>query len=173
MRARERSESTFATLIIIGVSMLLASTLCLMFGFGGGSFDLMRKGQVSVGAALFAGLGFLFLVGGLGLLTFAMVSVATIGGLEKRGVRMTDKNTKVLARYATNRRGETLVLEWQFDDPGTKFYARLRLSDGSTAEFQCVQEVFYACGEGMTGEAQYQGRWLGAFRPYIGELPPA
>ena len=148
--------------------MLVLGVLILMLGFGGGSADMFRSGNVTMGSAGMALFGVILLFGGLGLLTFTMVTGATIGSLEKRGARKVDRNTKVLARYATNRRGETLILEWEFDDPSTRFFARLRLSDGSTAEFQCVKEVFDQCGEGMTGEAHYQGRWLGGFRPYIG-----
>lgn len=170
---RERSESTFATLIIAGVIMLGLGVLCLMFGYGSGTSEILRGRMASSGSAGMALLGFILGAGGLGTLTFAMVSVAAIGSLEKRGVRKVDRNAKILARYAANRQGETLVLEWQFDDPHTKFFARVQLSDGSRVEFQCVREVFDQCGEGMTGEAQYQGRWLGYFRPYIGVQPPA
>ena len=169
---RERSESAFATAIIVSIAMVAMGTFVLMMGLGGGSLQLIRAHGVSGMSALMAILGCILFFGGLGLLTFTVLSIAAIGGMEKRGARQTDRRAKVLARYATNKQGETAVLESDFDYLDLKFYALVLLSDGTRAEFQCVREVFDQCGEGMTGEAQFQGRWLGAFQPYIGVQPP-
>lgn len=165
---RERSESVYATLIIVSVTMIIVGVFSLMMGLGSGMAQVMR-GQVGHGSSVtVAALGALLLLGGIGILAFTMISGATMGVLEKRGMRKVDPQTRVIARYATNSQGETLTLEYDFPDPKTRFYVRLQLGDGSKAEFQCVKEVYDQCGEGMRGESHFQGRWLGMFRPYIG-----
>ncbi|MEA2551988.1 MAG: hypothetical protein QOJ65_164 [Fimbriimonadaceae bacterium] len=169
---RERVESAFASMIITSCALIVVGILGMMLGMGGGSMQLIRQHGVSGISAWMAVAGAVLLFGGLGLLTFTMVSAAAIGTSEKRGIRKVEPRAKVLARYATNRQGETAVLDWDLVDPDLRFYVRMELSDGNKAEFQCVREVFDQCGEGMRGEAQYQGRWLGAFRPYIGGQPP-
>jgi hypothetical protein len=169
---RERTESLYATLIIVGVCMILVGVFCLMLGLGGGVMQMTRHQGASGASTGMAILGVVGLLGGIGLLTFVMISGATLGVTEKRGVRQMDPHTRVLARYATNAQGEMLILDYDFPDPKTKLYVRMELGDGTTVEFQCVKEVFDQCGEGMRGESHFQGRWLGLFRPYIGVQPP-
>lgn len=168
---RERSEGAFATMIIVSVAMIVGGVFALMIGVGGGSLQMIRAQGVSGMAAWTAILGAIGFFGGIALLLFTMVSGAAIGKTENRGVRKVDQRAKVLARYVVDKAGETVVLESDFVDAGFRYYARLLLSDGTRAEFQCVREVFFQCGEGMTGEAHFQGRWLGNFRPYIGIQP--
>jgi len=169
---RERSETLYVWLIMGGIASILAGCLCLMAGFGSGTLQIIRGKLISGPAAITALIGVILLLGGIALLTFTILSGAAVGATEKRGVRKVDPRTRVLAKYATNAQGETLTLEWDFPDPKTKFYVRLELGDGNRAEFQCVQEVFHQCGEGMRGEAHFQGRWLGMFKPYIGMPQP-
>jgi len=168
---RERSESVYATLIIVSAVMIVLGIFGLMIGLGAGTMGLMKGGGASSGSALVTGLGAFGLLGGIALLVFLMVSGATIGVTEKRGVRKVDPNSRVLAKYGVDSEGQTLTLEWDFPDPKTRFFVRMELSNGSRVEFQCVREVFDQCGEGMRGESHYQGRWLGLFRPYIGMQP--
>jgi len=168
---RERSESVYATLIIVSGAMIVLGILLLMLGMGAGTMQLMRSTAVGGASAVTAVLGAIGLLGGIALLTFTMISGAAVGATEIKGPRQVDPNTRVIARYAVNRQGETLTLEDDFPDPKTKFYVRLQLGDGNRAEFQCVKEVYDQCGEGMRGESHFQGRWLGMFRPYIGTPP--
>jgi hypothetical protein len=168
---RERTESLYATLIIVGVVSVFLGVFGLMLGFGGGTLQLVRGHGPSGSSAVMAVLGAIGLLGGLGLLAFVLISGATLGATEKRGVRKTDPQTRVLARFAMNSQGDTIPLEYEYPDPKTKFYVRMELGNGNRVEFQCVREVFDQCGEGMRGESQYQGRWLGLFRPYIGTPP--
>jgi hypothetical protein len=165
---RERTESLYATLIIISVAMIILGVFGLMVGLGSGAMQMIRGVGASGSSTIVALLGAIGLLGGLGLLTFVIVSGTTLGATEKRGIRKIDPHTRVVARYATNSQGETLTLETDYPDPKTKFYVRMQLGNGNKVEFQCVKEVFDQCGEGMRGESQYQGRWLGLFRPYIG-----
>ena len=168
---RERSESVYATLIIVSAVLVILGVFGLMLGLGGGMMQMTQGKLPSGGSNVVAALGILSLTGGLALFAFLMFSGAAIGATEKRGIRKKDLQTRVLAKYACNARGETLPLEWDFFDPGTKFFVRMELGDGNRVEFQCVKEVFDQCGEGMRGESHYQGRWLGMFRPYIGVQP--
>lgn len=168
---RERSESAFATIIIVAVFMVLGGLLGLVVGLGSGSMQVMRPNGVAYPSVVFAALGAILFFSGLGLLTFTVISAAAYSRTDKTGRRQVDTRAKVIARYATNREGESLMFDDDMDDPGTRFYARLMLTDGTRAEFQCAREVYSQCGEGMTGEAHFQGRWLGAFRPYIGIQP--
>ncbi len=168
---RERSESVYATLIIVSIAMIILGMFGLMIGLGAGTMGMMKGDGASSSSALVTGFGAFGLLGGIALLTFLMISGATIGATEKRGIRKVDRNTRVLARYGVDSEGQTLTLEWDFPDPKTRFYVRMEMSNGSRVEFQCVREVFDQCGEGMRGESHFQGRWLGLFRPYIGMQP--
>jgi hypothetical protein len=169
---RERGESLYAVLIIVSVAMAVLGVFALMLGLGGGAMQMIRSQGTSGASVGMALIGVICLFGGLGLFTFLMVSGTTLGITEKRGLRKTDAQARVVARYATNSQGDTLALEWDFPDPKTQFYVRMQLGNGNKVEFQCVREVFDQCGEGMRGEAHYQGRWLGMFKPYIG-MPPS
>lgn len=168
---RERSESAIATLIIVSIVMIVCGVFGMMLGFGSGSMQMLRPSGVTLPSVGMALLGAIAFFGGLIMLTFTMISAVAMSSSEKRGARRVDGRAKVIARFATNKQGDTLVLEDDLNDPNTRFYARIMLTDGTRAEFQCAREVYDQCGEGMTGEAHFQGRWLGAFRPYIGIQP--
>jgi len=86
-----------------------------------------------------------------------------------RGPRKVIEHARVLSRYGYNREGHMLTQSWEFaeaDDP--RFYVRMQTGQGQSAEYECVEQVFFQCGEGMWGEAEVQGKWLGKFTPYIG-----
>lgn len=86
-----------------------------------------------------------------------------------RGARLTHEHARVLARYGYTRDWHMLTADWeleQADDP--RHYVKLRLPTGEVEEFECSPETFFHCGEGMEGEAQTEGKWLGRFVPYIG-----
>jgi hypothetical protein len=168
---RERSESTFATIIVVAIVMVLCGLFGLMLGLGSGSLQMMRSAGVTYPSVAVSVLGAILFFGGLALLVFAMISAFAVGNADKTGPRKVDQRAKIIARYAMNKQGETVSSDYELDDPDTRFFARIILTDGTRTEFQCVREVYFACGEGMTGEAHFQGRWLGAFRPYIGIQP--
>jgi len=80
------------------------------------------------------------------------------------GVRRTLVGIKVLARYAVTADGIS------YSDPADlefletpKLYVRLISSQDGSVEYECSEEVFMLCGEGMTGDAEIQGGWIGAF----------
>jgi hypothetical protein len=89
------------------------------------------------------------------------------------GSRRTVPDALILSRYALSPSGD-LLSDWELegaDNP--KFYVRMRMPDGKVAEYPVATEAYFNCGEGMAGEAEMQGRWLGRFTPYIGPRPTA
>jgi len=86
-----------------------------------------------------------------------------------KGPRRTEPNFRVLARYCYDRNQNLVMAEYDLDaveDP--RFYVKASLSNGVVGEFETSVEVFFNSGEGMCGEAELQGQWLGRFVPYVG-----
>jgi hypothetical protein len=78
---------------------------------------------------------------------------------------------RILARFATDRRGN-MIAEYEADqDDKARFYVRGVYPNGEVDEYEVSPEVYFSCGEGMTGQAEVQGRWIGRFIPYIGTPP--
>lgn len=84
-----------------------------------------------------------------------------------KGSRSLVQNATVIARFATDDSGVLYTEQEQIEfleDP--KYYVRISSAIHGSIEYQCVEEVFWMCGEGLKGDAEIQGRWLGAFTPY-------
>jgi hypothetical protein len=119
---------------------------------------------VPIGVGI-AGIGLLALVGGLGYSLFAH------GGRHRGPVRTLNR-VRVVARYGINRQGAVMA-DWELEqDESAKTYVKLAIGPGVFEEFECAREMYYQAGEGMMGDAEIQGRWLGRFVPLIGGLPP-
>jgi hypothetical protein len=110
-------------------------------------------------------------IGGLGVL----VSLSGVGyGLwihrnRASGPRSVTPNVFVVARFAYTKEHQMLSETWMIEEAeNPRFYVRLQVAPGQVGEFECPREVFWECGEGMSGEAEIQGRWVGRFTPYIG-----
>jgi hypothetical protein len=71
----------------------------------------------------------------------------------------------VVARFAINEIGEMIFDNFDFDAPNARYYVRLKMPDGRDEEFECAQELLNQVGEGMVGNVQINGRWLGSFVP--------
>lgn len=101
----------------------------------------------------------------LGAVAFGLYTNAT----ERSGARVT-RPAKVLARYGFTRDGHMLVSDWEVegaDNP--RYYVRLDFGYPlGTTECECSEMLYFRCGEGMTGMAELQGKWLGSFIPTIG-----
>ena len=107
-------------------------------------------------------IGVLMMFGALGYGFWAMST-------ETSGRRKTVANFRVLARYCYDRNQQLLTADVDLDVADKpKFYVRGVLDNGVVGEFETTIEVFYQAGEGMYGEAELQGKWLGRFVPYIG-----
>lgn len=79
---------------------------------------------------------------------------------------------QIIARFCLNPQGDMM-----FDlDPDTtqeiRYFVQLAFHGGSRGEFRCAPEVYFQCGEGMRGEADLQGDWLGRFRPFSKDQEP-
>ena len=109
--------------------------------------------------------GLLMLFGAIGYGFWTMAN-------ERSGPRHVVSNFRVLARYCYDHSMQLITSDWDIDVADRpKFYVRGVLETGVVGEFETTLEVYYQAGEGMTGEAELQGKWLGRFVPYIG-LPP-
>ena len=89
---------------------------------------------------------------------------------EHVGNRVLVQNCRILARYAITRDTQRMVTdesEFEFLDR-PKFYVKMLSPIDGSVEYQCHHAVYLNCGEGMIGDAEVQGQWLGAFRPYMG-----
>ncbi len=109
---------------------------------------------------IFLGVVMMFAAIGYGFFTMAK---------SKTGARRIEQNFRVLARYCYDRSHNLVLVEYDLDaveDP--KFYIKAVLENGKVGEFETSVEVYFNAGEGMVGEAELQGQWLGKFIPYIG-----
>lgn len=94
---------------------------------------------------------------------------------EKVGPRETEDHVKVIARYAYDRQHNLLTEMWQIESVDRpRMYVRLQHQKHGLIEYECSMEVYMQAGEGMWGQAEYQGQWLGKFTPYVGDAsgPP-
>ncbi len=127
--------------------------------------QIMKSGAMGL-----AGLALLAFVAGLLLLLFALL--AGLGKINNLGKKVFKHDgVKVIARYAINSIGETIFDEryMNFEDEKLKFYVRLQLPNGHSAEYHCNEIVWGHCAEMMTGTALIQGDWVGQFIPLFGD----
>lgn len=87
---------------------------------------------------------------------------------ETKGMLVGIEHARVVARYALTNDGilHTDPIDIEHADR-PKFYVRLALPQQGSIEFRTSPETFWNCGEGMTGTAEIQGKWLGRFLPYM------
>jgi hypothetical protein len=65
-----------------------------------------------------------------------------------------------------------LTSDWELEESlVSQYLVRIQLSGVGSTELECRPETYFAAGEGMVGEAEVQGKWLGKFSPYIGVAP--
>jgi hypothetical protein len=144
---------------------------CLIWGgiyLAGGSFGLglvfflIGWGVGFAGAICGIGVGVVLMMTGLG---FGYFSIAN----QRKGPRKSEPNFRILSRFCLDKNFVLLPSELDIEFAiKPKFYLRAMLQDGSIGEFETTVEVFFQAGEGMTGEAEIQGMWVGRFIPYIG-----
>jgi hypothetical protein len=85
------------------------------------------------------------------------------------GKRQTIANARILSRYGYTKDGTMLTNSYEFEFANEpRYYVRMQTDHDRISEYECVEAVFFSCGEGMYGEAEIQGKWLGKFVPYIG-----
>jgi len=90
----------------------------------------------------------------------------------RQGPRRVIPNFRVVARYCYDKNQNLLTSEWDIEvAERPRFYVRGVMENGLVGEFETSVEVYFNSGEGMYGEAELQGQWLGRFVPYIGVAP--
>lgn len=156
MNARRENQIAWMLVGGVGVSILGLFVTILMFVSAMGlrsktPLILVALGPIMiVGGVVMAGWGVFF-----GHMTNRSASNAGVRGLN---------HCYVVGRFAMSPRGEMIFSDFEeLDDPKTKFFVRLKLPDGRDDEFECSQELISQIGEGMVGNVQVKGRWLGSF----------
>jgi hypothetical protein len=159
-RKLERKDQIIGWLMFIGLIMLFGcgwGTLMLAFIVREGGidsiFNIIKWAPV---------VGLLMYLSGL---VYGIYSERT----ENTGTRKKIPNSRIIARYAITRDPLMVTNESEFeflDRP--KYYVKILSPKEGSIEYQCQPVVFYQCGEGMMGDAEVQGLWLGAFTPYLG-----
>lgn len=116
------------------------------------------------------------------MILLLVVGVLLIGGAigyglwrnanDAKGARVVQPQLRILSRMCYEK-GILLTTDIDIEmAERPRFYVRAQYPNGEVDELECVMEVFYQAGEGMVGEAEIQGRWLGRFTPYIGVPSP-
>ena len=105
-------------------------------------------------------------------ITMMLVAVAYgiwRGQTQNQGLRRTVENVRVLSRYGFSRDGNMLNADWELEAAeNPRYYLKVQFADGTIGELECAAETFFAAGEGMYGDVELQGLWVGLFTPYIG-----
>lgn len=148
------------TLTVISIGLI---GLQILAGISQGPSREHESGPGFFGITLAgAGLGILAMVGGL---AYGIYAERT----QNKGPRQTEANFRVLSRLCLDKNIRHIAdSDIEFADK-PRFYVRGMLESGLVGEFETKLEVYFCAGEGMTGEAEIQGTWLGKFAPYIGD----
>ncbi len=156
------------------VLVMITSVLMIMFAMGGvfrGTYsrDPLSGKITDAGTLNFVPITFVFFTLGIVMILGAVLYGLFVSATERSGPRRSHP-VKVLAKYAFNREGNMLVSAWEIEGCGNpRFYVRLDFgAEMGTLECECSEQVFNQCGEGMTGMADLQGKWVGSFVPTIG-----
>ena len=147
-----RRENQISWMLLLGVA-----------GFFGGGFVFLI-GMVLKAIPLMA-MGPILILGGLCLAGYGVFSGMSFNKKASTGgVRMMSE-CYVVARFAVNQIGEMIFDNFEFDAPGARYYVRLKMPDGRDEEFECAHDLVMQVGEGMIGNVQVNGHWLGSFIP--------
>ncbi|HLO99756.1 MAG TPA: hypothetical protein VK171_14275 [Fimbriimonas sp.] len=161
-RRLERRDLIIGWLMFLGIVFAVPGGIIVYFlGVGGGLGSIRIDGAFNI-LKIVPPIGVVMYLSGL---AYGIYSEKN----EYTGSRRTLKQCRIIARYAITRdhRMVTDETEFEFLDRPRYFVKMLHPQEGSI-EYQCVPPVFFNCGEGMMGDADVQGQWLGSFRPYIG-----
>ena len=159
---------------LTGCALTLGAVLMLGSGFFGyafftaGMFQVLASRGGTKGDLDLIPVVVLFFTVGLALCVGAVAYGLLYDRRRSSGSRRVVSDALVLSRYATNRRGDFLS-DWDLEGAeDARFYVRMRLPDGKVGEFPVAPETYSNCAEGMPGEVELQGRWVGRFTPYVG-----
>lgn len=161
-RRLERRDTVIGVLMFVGLILALpGGILVFIFAFGGSVSGLPIEGIFNVVKWLPL-VGILMYVGGL---AYGIHSEKT----QHVGSRHVVQHARIIARYAITRDHRMVTDESEFEFlQGLKYFVKVMTPNEGSVEYQCHHAVYLNCGEGMIGDAEIQGQWLGAFRPYMG-----
>jgi hypothetical protein len=121
------------------------------------------------GSLNFVPLTILGIVVGVGMMAAGVGYGLYTMSRSRSGPRKVVPNFKVLARYCYDGGQNLITSDWEVEAAeNPRFYVRGVLDNGVVGEFETSTQVYFNAGEGMVGEAELQGQWLGRFIPYIG-----
>lgn len=149
-------------LFVIGLGGLLL-TLLFSFGVMMGASGEGPVGNVIVGFTIFC------LVGGIVAGVTGLVVGHVFNARIHSGPRSTLPHAFIVGKFALDEDQNPVISTWEWTErDDLRFFVRMRTDRQRVSEYECHKDVFFLCGEGMTGQAEVQGRWLGRFTPYIG-----
>lgn len=140
---------------------------------------LIAGGVVAVGFGvvvaffLSVALGLLLAFGGIAAsITGLLWGQKIAAGQPKSAAWNEVPDCQIIARFCLNPQGDMA-----FDtDPDLsqelRYFVQIAFHGGGRGEFRCAPEVYFQCGEGMRGAADFQGDWLGRFRPFARGTEP-
>ncbi len=168
-------EKTVGFLMIMGVVISVLSVIAMFMFAGAGIFHgtytrTPGTDQITdVGDLHFVPVALFFFTVGLCLTGGGIFYALWQHKNRHVGVRETVPHATIIARYGYTKEWTMITADWeleQADDP--HYFVRVGFGPGDVREFECVPQIYFSCGEGMTGEVEIQGKWLGKFIPYIG-----
>ena len=169
-------ERLVGWLLVLGLIVTIVSGILFwMFSVAGiyrGTYTRtpITNEITDVGAMNFVPLTILGIVVGLGMMFGGVGYGLWSAARQRTGGRRLIAHFRVLARYCYDRSQNLITAEYDIevaDRP--RFYVRAVTPDGVVGEYETSEQVYFQAGEGMSGEAELQGQWLGRFTPYIGE----
>ena len=177
-RGEARRQSFVAWGLGIGVAMVLFCGVGTYMAAAGSVFratatrDPLSGAIRDMGPANAALAAFGGVILGLVLIGGTLVYGVMVDRNETKGVAVGIEHARVIARYALTADGvlHTDAESIQYAEK-PRYYVRLALPGQGSIEFKTSPETFWNCGEGMTGTAEIQGKWLGRFLPY--QMPSA
>lgn len=130
--------------------------------------DTLRNDAVTdIGVGAYVPWGVLIMaIGALSAVTAVVYGLMQVKG-QNSGPRRIIPNCRIVARFAADKTGVLYTEPGQIEFiDNLKFCVRMVSQMEGSVEYECSEEVFWSCGEGMVGDAEFQGKWIGAFRPY-------
>lgn len=148
-------ESRIATGMLGGIIAAVGGVVLVLVGVMGGNGMLLT-------------VGILVAVGGVASMAISVgAGLNRVRGDQNSRTVTEARGCRVVARFGMNELGEMLFDIEPQDIDDLKYFVRLQFADGRQGEFKTSWEVFAAAGEGMFGDASFQGDWLGRFTPQL------
>lgn len=153
-----RKENQIAWMLILGVAFVLFGMLFTILAFGS------AMGMKSKTPPLVIALGPIMVIAGVGLAGWGVFYGHFANRkMEKTGAKYFP-DCYIVGRFAYNENKDMIFSDFEeLDSPKDKFYVRIKTADGRDEEFECARDLIVRIGEGMIGNAQVNGRWMGSF----------